>query len=101
MVRNGVYNALLKDNKELLVLHIKLTSDTNYGLEILSGDHVRLTKGDSENFVAPDMTDDPVEIRPKSTVKVSIGFTLNKDGESLTIHLGELDGEMKSIVIRR
>lgn len=96
VIINNRYNALLKENKELLVLHIELTNDTNHGLEILSGDHVRLTIGDDDKFIAPDINSDPVEIRPKSTVETSLGFTLDSGIESLSIHLGELDGDGKN-----
>lgn len=101
VIINNRYNALLKENKELLVLHIELTNDTNHGIEILSGDHVRLTIGDDDKFIAPDISSDPVEIRPKSTVETSLGFTLDSGIESFLIHLGELDGEMDKINIMR
>lgn len=101
VVVNNVYKALLKEDKEILVLHVELTNNTNRGIEILAGDYVRLTIGDNDKFLAPDITSDPVEMRPKSTIETWLGFTINKTTDSLSIYLGKLDGEMKKIDLEK
>lgn len=101
VVVNSVYEALLKKNKELLVLHVELTNNTNYTFKVAAGDQVRLTKGDEGKLIAPDISKDPVEVRPKSTAETKIGFIVEKDGKSLIIHLGEPGGDTQSIPIPR
>src|SRR3990172_8424021 len=46
VVVNHVYDALLKKNKELLVLHVELTNDTNFTFKFMTGDQVTFTLSD-------------------------------------------------------
>jgi hypothetical protein len=97
---NNVYNALLKKDKELIIFHIELTNDTAYTFKTQAGDQIRL-KASDEKLLAPDISSDPVEIRPKSTAKTDIGFIVDKDNKDLVFHLGDLAGTPQSFAISR
>jgi len=98
---NHVYDALLKDNRNLLVFHIEITNDTSLAFSVYVGDHIRLIKGDNRKLLAPDIEEDPVEVRPNSTVETKVGFIFDNDNDDLVIRLGEQDGEYQEIIVPR
>lgn len=101
VVLNKLYKALVTNDKEILVLHIEITNDTEQAFQIMAGDYVRLTKNNDSKLIAPDIDEDPVEVRPHSTISTSLGFSISKKDINLIIQVGELNENKDYIKINK
>lgn len=101
VVVNKLYKALVTGDNEILALNIEITNDNDYAVQMMSGDYIRLTKNSEDKLVAPDIENDPVEVRPHSTKQVSIGFAVNTSDSNIMLQVGELDGDKEVVNITR
>jgi len=100
VVLNKLYKALVSNDTEILVLHVEITNNTGLAFEIMSGDYLRMTKNNDIKRIAPDIDDDPIEVRPHSTASTSLGFTISKSDTNIQIQVGESGVEIDTIPIQ-
>lgn len=85
--------------RSFLLLTIKLTNNEEVGIEIDTRDYVRLSVDGSEEKLAADIHNDPVEVQPLSTKTTRIGFPVNDTIKKVTLYIGEIKGEKEAIAI--
>lgn len=85
--------------RSFLLLTIKLTNNEDVGIEIDTRDYVRLSVDGSEEKLAADIHNDPVESQPLSTKTTRIGFPVNATIKKVTLYIGEIKGEKEAISI--
>lgn len=91
--------AIAASGKSFLILNLKITNDTNQGLQIHTRDFIRLARDENE-WVAPDMHNDPVEVQALSTKYTKLGFTVNASEREFRLRAGEINGEKKTFEIK-
>jgi hypothetical protein len=86
--------------REFLVLNLKLSNDSDKGIDLNTRDYVRLSvNGDEKNLLAPDIHNDPVEVQPISTKYTKLGFPINETDKNLKLFVGEIDATKSAVLI--
>jgi len=81
-----------------LLLNLKITNKTNQGIEINSKNFIRVArKSNTEEWIAPDIHNDPVSVQAISTKYTRVGFPVNSDDREFVLRVGEIDGDKKDI----
>lgn len=84
--------------RTFLILTIKIANDFNKALEVNVRDYVRLSVNNNEaELLAPDIHSDPVTIQAISTKYTRIGFPINDTDKSLTLLVGEINGNKDKV----
>lgn len=84
--------------RTFLVLPLKITNNYSKPIEIKARDYVRVQIGNSDQRLAADVHNDPVQVQPMSTKITRIGFPINdSDKDKLTLYIGELNGNKEKI----
>lgn len=87
--------------RTFLILNLKLVNSFNQPIEIDTRDYVRLSvNGNKEEWLAPDIHNDPVEIQAISTKNTRVGFPINEDDRGLVIRIGEINGDKEEIELQ-
>lgn len=76
-----------------LILNIKLINEANKGVELKTRDFVRISSNNGQEWLAPDIHNDPVEIQAISTKYSRIGLPINETDKSFKVQVGEINGQ--------
>lgn len=86
------------EGRSFLVVNIKLKNSLEQAVEINSKDYLRL--GVSENeWLAPDIHNDPVLVQAISTKPTRVAFPVNSDLRKFSLQLGEIAGDKEKLEI--
>lgn len=86
------------EGRTFLILNLKIKNDLNQSLEINTKDYVRLSvNGNTEDWLAPDIHNDPVKVQAISIKNTRIGFPINDSDENLILRVGEINGEKEEV----
>lgn len=84
--------------RTFLILPIKIQNDFNQRVEINVRDYIRLIINNNTNErLAPDIHNDPVEVQAISTKATRVGFPINDTDKALTLQIGEINGDKENI----
>lgn len=84
--------------RTFLLFNLKITNSYEQGVTINTKDYVRIQVGASDERLAPEIHNDPVEIQAVSTKFTRVGLPINDtDTGNLKIFIGELTGEKTEI----
>ena len=81
------------DGKQFLVVNIKLTNNHEQRIKIDTRDYVRLSVNGTEDKLAPQIHNDPVEVQPISDQYTRLGFSIFKTDTDLKLIVGPVSGE--------
>ncbi|MDO8498393.1 MAG: hypothetical protein Q7S44_01260 [bacterium] len=79
--------------RTFLILNLKLSNNSNSGVELKTRDFVRLSINNGSEWLAPDIHNDPVEVQAISTKYTRLGFPINDSDTNLKVQVGEINGE--------
>lgn len=79
--------------RTFLVFTLKIINDGKQGIQLNSRDFLRVTTNGGNEWLAPDIHNDPVEIQALSTKYTRLGLPVNKTDKQFKIRLGEIVGE--------
>ncbi len=79
--------------RSFLILNLKITNEGRRGIQINSRDFVRLSLAANEEWQAPDIHNDPVEVQAISTKYSRLGFPIKSGEKEFKMRLGEIEGE--------
>lgn len=85
--------------KVFLILNLKITNNYNKTIKINTRDYFRLTINNSNEKLAGNVHNDPVEVQAISTLYTRLGFTVNKSDKNLVLHVGEINGPKESVTL--
>ena len=86
--------------RTFLILTLKVTNEHNQAVEIDTRDYVRLSiNGNGEEWLAPDIHNDPVEVQAISTKYSRVGFPIDDGDTDMTIRIGEINGDKEDVSI--
>lgn len=86
--------------RTFLVANIKITNDYTRSVEINVRDYVRLAVGKSNEKLAPDIHNDPVEVQALSTKYTRVGFPVDEKEKTFTLQIGEITGKKELIALK-
>ncbi|RJR24327.1 hypothetical protein C4578_03000 [Candidatus Microgenomates bacterium] len=82
--------------RAFLVLNLKITNERKNGIQINTRDFIRLSSL-GEEWAAPEIHNDPVEVQAISTKITKIGFPINDSDRQFKLKIGKIDGEKEEI----
>lgn len=89
------------EDKTFLVLNLKLKNDLSQSLKVNSADYIRLSiNGNTNEWFAPDIQNDPIDLQPISTKAVRLAFTVNSSDKDLMLQVGEVNGAKEAIKLK-
>jgi hypothetical protein len=92
--------AVAVEGRTFLIITLKVTNEHNQPIEINTKDYIRLSiNGNKDEWLAPDIHNDPVEVQAISTKYTRVGFPINDDDKDLTLRVGEIGGDKEEIKV--
>lgn len=85
--------------KTFLIINVKIQNNSNGEAEINTRDYIRLTIDNKSDLFAADIHNDPVLVQAISTKPTRLGFPISDAYKKLVLHVGEIQGEKKTINI--
>lgn len=85
--------------RSFLVVNLKIVNPLEQGVEINTKDYLRLVEGDSSEWLAPDIHNDPVLIQAISSKPTRLGFPVNSNTRKFRLQIGEISGEKEIVEI--
>ena len=82
--------------KTFLILNLKIGNETNKAIKINTRDYIRISLN-NQDFLAPDIHNDPVEAQPISTKYTRVGLSVNDNEKKFKVQVGEINKE-KTII---
>jgi hypothetical protein len=80
--------------RTFLILTLKISNEYTQAIEMNTKDYTRLSVNDNrDEWLAPDINNDPVEVQAISTKYTRLGFPINEDDRNLILRIGEIQGE--------
>lgn len=84
--------------RTFLIITLKITNQYSQAITMNTRDYVRLSvNGNKDEWLAPDIHNDPVEIQALSTKLTRVGFPIYDTDSDLVFRVGEIDGEKEEI----
>lgn len=86
------------NGRTFLIINLKITNDKDKAININTRDYIRLSvNGNKDEWLAPDIHNDPVEVQAISTKYTRVGFPINTSDKNLLLRVGEIDGDKQNI----
>jgi len=85
------------EGRQFLIVNISLSNKYSRSIEMNTRDYIRLSANNSNDWIAPDIHNDPVEIQALSSKFTKLGFPINESDTNLVLQIGELDGTKNTI----
>jgi hypothetical protein len=87
--------------KTFLVINLKIVNDFSQAVQINTRDYVRLSINSNTNeWLAPDIHNDPVEIQAISTKLTRVGFAVNNTDHDIILRVGEINGTKTNLPVK-
>lgn len=87
--------------KQFIIVYLKLKNDSRTGVKINTRDYIRLSvNNNKDEWLGPNIHNDPVEVQAQSTEKTRVGFIINSTDKALTLRIGEIDGKKEIIELK-
>jgi len=85
------------EGKTFLIINIKLANEQEERVKINTRDYLRLSVNDSEDRLAPNVHNDPVEVQPISNQFTRVAFSVFKTDSNYRLYAGEISEEKTEI----
>ena len=83
--------------RTFLILNLKIVNDHTQGIEINTKDYLRLSVNKNNEWIAPEVHNDPVQVQAISTKYTRLGFPINDTDKNLTLQVGEINGKKQTL----
>jgi len=83
--------------RTFLIFNLKITNPYTKTIEINAKDYIRIKLNNSDEQLAPEIHNDPVQIQANSTKYTRIGLPINDTDKNIVILVGELQGKKETI----
>lgn len=83
--------------RAFLIFNIKITNTFNKNIQVQSKDYLRLTVNGTDEKLAADIHNDPVEVQAISTKYTRLGLAINETDKDIVLQVGEINGKKQTI----
>lgn len=83
--------------RTFLIVNLKITNNYDRNIQLNVKDFIRLTTGGSNEKLAADIHNDPVDVQAISTKYTRVGFPINDTDKDLKLQIGEISGNKQTI----
>jgi hypothetical protein len=84
--------------RTFLILNLKITNEYSEAIEIYTKNYIRLSvNGNRDEWLAPDIHNDPVEVQAISTKYTRVGFPINETDSDMALRIGEISGDKEDL----
>lgn len=80
-----------------LIFDLKIKNPYTKTIEINAKDYIRIKLNNSDELLAPEIHNDPVQIQANSTKYTRIGLPINDTDKNITLFIGELQGKKETV----
>jgi len=85
------------EGKQFLILTVKLSNSQESRVKINSRDYVRLKAADSDDRLAPNIHNDPIEVQPISDQFTRLGFSVDSSEKHFTLFVGQISEDKTQV----
>lgn len=86
--------------RAFLIIPVKIQNDYNAPVQINARDYMRLiVNNKTDEKLAPDIHNDPVEVQAISTKQTRVGFPIDDTVTSIVLQVGEINGKKENITL--
>lgn len=86
------------EGRTFLIILLKVGNNYSKSVEINTRDYIRLSvNGNKDEWLAPDIHNDPVEVQAISTKNTRVGFPIYNTDKNLVLRVGEINGDKQEI----
>lgn len=82
-----------------LIFNLKISNEGKQAVQISSRDFIRIAQGSNDEWLAPDIHNDPVEVQAISTKYTRVGFAVDKNIKNFKVRLGEIAGDKEEFEV--
>lgn len=86
-------------SRTFLIINLKISNTNNQPVSINTRDYLRLSVNNSNELIAPDIHNDPVEAQAISTKYTRVGTAINDTDKNIILNVGEITGVKEPIKI--
>jgi hypothetical protein len=87
--------------KTFMVINLKIVNELNQGVQINTKDYVRLSvNGNKDEWLAPDIHNDPVDVQAISTKLTRIGYAVSNSDKNIILRVGEINGAKTEVPVK-
>ena len=84
--------------RTFLIITLKIKNEHNKTIQVNTRDYIRMSVNGNENeWLAPEVHNDPVEIQAISTKFTRVGFPINTTDKDIVLRVGEINGDKEKI----
>jgi len=83
--------------RTFLIVTLKITNEYTQSIDMDTRDYVRLSVEPNQEWQAPDIHNDPVQVQAISTKYTRLGFPINETDKNLILRVGEINGTKEEI----
>jgi hypothetical protein len=83
--------------RTFLIFDLKLTNPYTKTVQINSRDYLRVKMNGSDELLAPEIHNDPVEVQANSTKYTRIGLPINDTDKDIILLVGDINGKKEEI----
>jgi len=87
------------NGRTFLILNLKINNNSTKGMQVNTRDYIRLAVDGKDEWLAPDIHNDPVEVQAISTKFTRVGFPIDDNVTQLTVQTGEIKAEKQQLPI--
>ena len=88
------------EGRQFLILNFKIVNELNRSVDVNSRNYIRLSvNGNEEEWLAPDIHNDPVEVQAISTKLGRVGFPINTTDSLLMLQIGEIASNKEKVLL--
>ncbi len=92
IILNG-QTATAAPGRVFLIFNIRLRNDSSQPVQLATGDYVRLNTNNGQDWLAPEINNDPVIVQAISTKLTRLGFPINQTATDFKLQVGEIKGD--------